>query len=85
MYDNAGFTDRFRYLLAVFEIRILIWLARLLHAHITYEIDTSNIVAAFCRISYCLHDLVRLNSIVCQVQTTRCTMMRVSMIASDIN
>ena len=45
------------------------------------------IVAAFSRIfiSYCLHDLIRLNSIVCHVQTTRCTMMRFSLINSAIN
>ena len=39
-----------------------------------YEINTSKIIAAFCRNSYCLHDLIRLNSIVCHIQTTRCTM-----------
>ena len=85
MYDNAVFADRFRYQLTTFEIRILIWLSRLLRTHIAYEIDTSNIIAAFCRISYCLHDLIRLNSIVRHVQTTICTMMWVSMIDSDIN
>ena len=85
MYDDAVFADRFRYQLSMFEIRILIWLSRLLHAHIAYEIDTSNIIAAFCRISYCLHNLIRLNSIVCDVQTTRCTTMWFSMINSDIN
>ena len=85
MYDDAVFADRFRYQLTMFEIRILIWLSRLLHAHIAYEIDTSNIIAAFCRISYCLHVFVRLNSIVRHVQTTRCTMMWFSMIDPDIN
>ena len=85
MYDNAVFADRFRYQLTMFEIRILIWLSRLLHAHIAYETDTDKIIAAFFRISDCLHDLIRLNSIVCHVQTTRCTMMWVSMIDSDIN
>ena len=83
MYDNAVFADRFNYQLTMFEIRILIWLSRLLHAHIAYEIDTSNVIAAFCRISYCLHDFIRLNSVAWHVQTTRCTMMWVSMIDSD--
>ena len=85
IYDDAVFSDRFRYQLTIFEIRKLIWLSRLLHAHIAYAIDTSNIIAAFCRISYCLHEFIRLNSIVCHVQTTRCTMMWLSMIDSDIS
>ena len=55
------------------------------HAHIAYKIDTDKIILTFFRISYCLHDLIRLNSIVCHVQTTRCTMMWFSMIDSDIN
>ena len=45
------------------------------HAHIAYKIYTDKIILAFFRISYCLHDLIRLNSIVCYVQTTWCTMM----------
>ena len=60
-------------------------LSRLLHAHIAYEIDTSKIIAAFGRISYCLHDWIRLNSIVCHVQKTRWRMMWFSMIDSAIN
>ena len=85
MYDDAVFADRFRYQLTMFEILVLIGLSRLLHAHIAYETDTGKIIAAFCRISYCLHDFIRLNPIVCHVQTTRCTMMWFSMIDSDIN
>ena len=85
MDDNAVFADRFHSQLTMFRIRALIGLSRLLHAHIAYEIDTAKIIAAFYRISYCLHDLIRLNSIVCHVQTTRCTMMWLSMIDSDIN
>ena len=85
MHDDAVFADRFRYQLTMFEISILIWLSRLLHAHIAYDIDTSNIIAAFCRICYCSRYFIRLNSIVCHVQTTRCTMMWFSMIDSDIN
>ena len=38
--------------------------SRFFHAHIAYETDTAKIIAACCRISYSLHDLVRLNSIV---------------------
>ena len=85
MYDDAVFANQFRYQLTMFGIRVLIDLSRHLHPHITYDIDTANIMAAFCQISYCLHDLIRLNSIVCHVQTTRCTMMWFSMIVSEIN
>ena len=60
-------------------------LSLLLHAHIAYEIDTAKIIAAFCRISYWLYDLIRVNSLVCHVRTTRYTMMSFSMIDSDIN
>ena len=55
MFDGAVFADRFRYQLTMFGIRVLIGLSRTLHAHIAYEIDTSKIIAAFIRISYCLH------------------------------
>ena len=61
MYDDGVFAIRFRYQVAMFEIRVLIWISRLLHAHIAYEIDTAKIIAAFFRISYCLLDLKRLN------------------------
>ena len=53
------FADRFRYPLTTFANRVLIWLSRLIHAHIAYETDTAKIIAAFCRISYSLHDLIR--------------------------
>ena len=36
IYDDADFADRFRYQLATFGIRVLIWLSWLLHAHIAY-------------------------------------------------
>ena len=68
MYDDADFAVRFRYQLSVFGIRILIGLSRLCHAHIAYETDGAKIIPEFCQISYCLHDLIRLNSIVCHVQ-----------------
>ena len=42
-------------------------------------------IALLCRISHCLQNLIWLNSIVCHVQTTRCTMIWISMIDSDIN
>ena len=74
MYDDVVFADRFRYPLTMFGIRVLIGLSRLLHAHIAYEIDTAKIITEICRICYCLHDVIRLNSIVSHVQTTRCTM-----------
>ena len=85
IYDDADFADRFRYQLAMFGIMVLTWLSWLLHAHIAYITDGAKIIAAFCRISYCLHDFIRLNSIVGNVQTTRCTMIWFSMIDSDIN
>ena len=69
MYDDTVFADRLRYQLTMFGIRVLIGLSCLLHAHIAYEIDTAKIVAAFCRISYCLYDLIPSNSIACLVQT----------------
>ena len=67
MCDDEVFADRFRYQLAMFVILVLIRLSRLFHDHIAYETDCAKIVAAICRISYCLHDLIRLNSIVCHV------------------
>ena len=85
IYDDEGFADRFRYQLVMFGNPVLIWLSWLLHAHIAYITDGAKIVAAFSRISYCLHDFIRLNSIVGDVQTTRCTMTWFSMIDSDIN
>ena len=84
-YDDADFADRFRYQLAMFGIRVLIWLSWLLQAHIAYITDGANIIAAFCRISYCRHDFIRLNPIVSDVQTTRFMMIWFSMIDSDIN
>ena len=85
IYDDADFADRFRYQLAMFGIRVLIWLSWHLHAYIEYITDGAKIIAAFCRISYCLHNFIRLNSIVGDVQTKRCTMIWFSMIDSDIN
>ena len=85
IHDDADFADRFRYQLAMFGILVSIWLSWLLHDHIAYITDGAKIIAAFCRISYCLHDFIRLNSIVGDVQTTRCAMIRFSMIDSDIN
>ena len=85
MYDDALFANRLHYQLTMFGIRVLIWLFRFFHAHIAYVIDTDKITAAFFRISYCLLDLIRLNSIVGCVQTTKCTMIWFSMIHSDIN
>ena len=85
MYDDAVFADRFRYQLTMFGIPVLIGLSRLLRAHIAYEIDTAKITAALFRISYCLNDLIRLNSIVSHIQTPKCTMMRISLFDSSIN
>ena len=53
MYDDAVFAIRFRYQLIMFWICVLIWISRLLHSHIAYEIDTAKIIAAFFQIFYC--------------------------------
>ena len=53
MNDDAIFAHRFRYQLTMFAIRLLIGLSPFLHAHIEYEIDTAEIIAAFIQISYC--------------------------------
>ena len=84
MYDDEVFASRFHYQLTMFGIRVLIWLSRLLHAHIAYEIDTDKIIAAFFRISDCFLDLIRVNSVVCPDETTRYTMMQFSLIDSAI-
>ena len=39
IYDDADFAGRFRYQLAMFVIKVLIWLSWLLHAHIAYITD----------------------------------------------
>ena len=83
-YGDAVLANRFRYQLPIFGMRVLIWLSRLLNAHFAYVIDTNKIIAAFFRISYCLLDLKRLNSIVCHDQTTRYTMMQFSLIDSAV-
>ena len=75
MDDGVVIADRLRYPSTMFVDPVLIWLSRLFHAHIAYEIDTAQMVAAFRHISYCLHDMIRLNSIACHVQTTRYTIM----------
>ena len=85
MYDDAVFSDRFRYQLTMIEIPVLIGLSRLHRAHIAYEIDTPKVTAALFGITYCSNDLIRLNSIVSHVQTTKCTTMRISMFDSSIN
>ena len=61
MYDDAVFAERVCYQLPMFDIRVLIELSRLLHAHIAYELDTAKIISAFYIISYRLHDLIQIN------------------------
>ena len=68
MYDYAVFADRFRYQLNLFGIPELIGQSRLLRAHIAYETDTDKIISEFFQMFYSLHDLIRLNSIVCHVK-----------------
>ena len=84
IYDDAVFANRFHCQLAMFGIRVLIWLSWFHHAHIAYVIGTYKITTAFFRISCCLLDLIRLNSIVGHDQTTRYTMMQFSLIDSAI-
>ena len=85
MYDDGFSMIWFHYQLSMFGIRVLIAPSRLLHSHKAYELDTIKIIAAFFLICYCLHNLIRLNSIVCHVLTTRRTMMPCSLIDSTIN
>ena len=85
MYDDVVFADRFRYPLAMFNNRVLTRLSRIRHAHISCVKDTAKIVAALCRISYCWYDFIRFNSIAFRAQTTRYTMMKLSLIDSDIH
>ena len=68
MYDDADFAVRFLYQLNVFGIRVVIGLSRLCHAYTANETDGAKFIPEFYRISYCLYDLIRLNSIVCHVQ-----------------
>ena len=84
VYDDTVFASQFHYQFTMFGIGVLVWLSRLLHAHIAYEIDTDKSIAAFFRISYCLLDLIRMNSIVGHDQTTRYTMIQFSLIDSAI-
>ena len=85
MYDDAVFADRFRCQLTMFQVRKVIGQTRHVHANIAYEIVTTKIIAAFCRIFYCLHDLIRMNSIVYHVKRARCMMVWFSKNDSDIN
>ena len=68
------------------RLNYVYWLGYLnYHAHIVYEITIFKIAAEFWRISHCLASFIRLNSIVCRVQTIRYTMTKFSLIDSDIN
>ena len=84
MYDDAISADRFRYQLTMFGIQVFIGFSPVIHAHIVYETKGAKMIAAFRRVIYCLHGLIRLNSILCHVQRARCTMMWFWMIESDI-
>ena len=73
IYDDADFADRFRYQLAMLRIRVLIWLSWLLHAHIAYNRWCQNhrsMLPNFVLFAW----FYTVNSIVGDVQTTRCTM-----------
>ena len=47
MNDDTVFAIRLSYQVTMFRIRVLIWISRLLHAHIAYEILTAKTIAAF--------------------------------------
>ena len=47
MYDDLVFANRLRYSMTMFVNRVLIWLSRILHDHIAFDIDTAKIIAAF--------------------------------------
>ena len=64
MCDDDVSNNSFRFQLIMFEIRELIKQFRLLHDYIVCGIAVAKITARICRISHCLHDLIRLNSIV---------------------
>ena len=74
MHDDAAFDDLISLSIGYVWNSVLLGLARLLRSHIAYKIDTAKMIAAFYPISYFLHHLIRLNSIVCHVETTRYTM-----------
>ena len=50
--DNIVFADQFRYQLTMFDIRVLVRLCRLIHAHIEYEISVAEITLRIWRISH---------------------------------
>ena len=54
MYDDEVCADRFRYQLAMFELRVLMGLSPSLPAHIAYEIAIEQITEEICRMSHCL-------------------------------
>ena len=54
IYDEEVSSDRFHYQLTMFGIRLLVWLSRLQHAHIAYEIAVAKITTEIGRISHCL-------------------------------
>ena len=58
------FASRFNFQLIMFKIPELVRLSRFLHVYIAYRIAVAKFTAMICRISHCLHDLIRLKSIV---------------------
>ena len=68
----------------MFETRLLVRLSRLLHADIAFEVAVAKSPPKYVEFSIVLHDLNRLDSILCRVQTNRCTMITFPLIDSVI-
>ena len=74
-YNNVVFADQFRYQFAMFGFRsFYCYLYSFMHIkHMKQILPKSSRNSAEYHIV--LHDLILLNSVVCRVKTTRCTMM----------
>ena len=84
MYDDEVFAGRFRLQLIMLEVCELIGLSGLFYAHVVHEIAVAKITTEFYQYRTVKRDLIRLNSIICRVQSTRCAMMTLSLIDSVI-
>ena len=83
MYDGVVFADWLRiYVLDSCIDRII---STPSCSYFMWYIYTAQIIAEFCRIYYCLYDMIQLNSTACRVQTTGCTMRQFSLIDCVIN
>ena len=71
MFDDEVYAGRFRYPLALFGLRVLIGLSRLLHGRIANEIAIAKITEEIWRISHwlALFDTVEFNRLQCPSAT----------------